>query len=84
MNRRRADAEVPLQVSFSSFRTTDAALAQQVNDWLRDDIDQALTKASEIRPALLSEDPWATWYRDNIDDKDIEKAKRTEKRKAGK
>ena len=66
------------------FRTIDVALAQQVNDWLRDDIDQALTKASEIQPALLSDDPWARWwFGEHVDDKkSVEKAKRTQKRHA--
>jgi hypothetical protein len=55
------------------FRQIGAELAQQVGDWLRNDIDRALDRASEIRPALLSEDPFATWYAE--DKNDHEKAR---------
>ena len=70
---------IPLRFKLR-FRTIDASLAQQINEWLRDDIYEALTKASEIKTALLSDDPWATWYRDSVDDKDLAKRRRTEKR----
>ena len=43
----------------TQFRMIDAVMAQRVGDWLRDDINRALTRASEIEPALLSEDPFA-------------------------
>jgi hypothetical protein len=72
----------------AQFRTVDGVMAQRVGDWLRDDINGALTRASEIEPALLSEDPYATWYRDHhghsSDEKTIVNAKRREKRNAAK
>ena len=43
----------------TQFRTVDAVMVQRGGDWLRDDINRALTRASEIEPALLSEDPFA-------------------------
>jgi hypothetical protein len=63
------------------FRAVDASLAQQVVEWLHDDIDEALEHASEIKPALLAEDPFARWYRENVDNeqKVIVNAKRREK-----
>jgi hypothetical protein len=67
----------------AQFRTVDAVMAQRVGDWLRDDINRALTRASEIRPALLDDDPYETWYRDHAGkDADLSKQKRTAKRTA--
>ena len=72
----------------TQFRTVDAVMVQRVGDWLRDDINRALTRASEIEPALLSEDPFRTWYRDHhghsSDEKNIVNKKRREKRNAAK
>jgi phage terminase Nu1 subunit (DNA packaging protein) len=66
----------------TQFRTVDAVMAQRVGDWLRDDINRALTRASEIEPALLSEDPFATWYRDHHSHSTDEKTVTNQKRRA--
>ena len=67
----------------TQFRAIDAVMAQRVGDWLRVDINRALERASEIEPALLSEDPFATWYRDHhghsSDEKTIVNQKRRQK-----
>ena len=75
---------VPMKF-WTTFRWVDESIAREITDWLRDDIHRALTRASEIQPALDSVDPFKAWHRDHgDDDKTVANQKRTEKGKSRK
>jgi hypothetical protein len=53
------------------FRAIDATMTQQVGDWLRNDINNALENASRIETALERANPFERWYdREGFDDDD--------------